>query len=93
MQVSAGVFSPQDLIQNVFLSSGVEVLEVNYFGHPQSIGYFSSGQANIGIESGIVMSTGMALDVDDMNTSGSTSSATSMGQYSDPDLARREIAY
>src|SRR5690606_28294976 len=44
-------------------------------------------QANIGIESGIVMSTGMALDVDDMNASGSTSSATSMGQYSDPDLA------
>lgn len=87
MQVSTGVFSPQDLIQNVFLSSGVEVLEVNYFGHPQSIGYFSAGQTNIGIETGIVMSTGLALDTDDINSTGSNSSSTSMGQFSDPDLA------
>ncbi|MBK7342598.1 MAG: choice-of-anchor L domain-containing protein [Saprospiraceae bacterium] len=61
--------------------------EVNYFGHPQSIGYFSAGQTNIGIETGIVMSTGLALDTDDINTTGSNSSSTSMGQFSDPDLA------
>ncbi len=87
MQVSSGVFSPQDLIQNVFLSSGVEVLEVNYFGSTEAIGYFSAGQNNIGIETGIVMSTGKALDVDNTNDSGSNSSTTSMGQFSDPDLA------
>ncbi len=90
MQVSTGVFSPQDLIQNVFLSSGVEVLEVQYFGHPQSIGYFSAGMTNVGIETGIVMSTGNTLDADNINGVGGdgfASSSTSMGQFTDPDLA------
>lgn len=90
IQVSTGVFSPQDLIQNVFLASGVEVLDVKYFGSPGSIGYFSAGQTNIGIESGIVMSTGMAADADNTNGVGGggfASSPTSMNQYTDPDLA------
>ncbi len=86
MQVTSGVFSPKDLIENVFLSSGVQVLDVQYEGDVSAIGYFSAANANIGIPSGIVMSTGLAFNAATMNNSGSTSGATS-GALPDPDLA------
>jgi gliding motility-associated-like protein len=85
MQVTSGVFSPQELIENVFLSSGVQVLNVKYEGSTQAIGYFSNAGNNIGIPSGIVMSTGLAFSAALPNTSGSTSGATS-GGLPDPDL-------
>lgn len=85
MQVTSGVFSPKDLIENVFLSSGVEVLDVQFEGSTQAIGYFSSAGANIGIPSGIVMSTGLAVSAGMPNASGSTSNQTS-GGLADPDL-------
>lgn len=85
MQVTSGVFSPKDLIENVFLSNGVQVLEVKYQGDQSAIGYFSSAENNIGIPSGIVMSTGLAFNAGTNNTSNSTSGMTS-GQLPDPDL-------
>lgn len=85
MQVTSGVFSPKDLIENVFLSSGVEVLDVQYQGSTQAIGYFSNAGNNVGIPSGIVMSTGLAVSAGMPNASGSTSGQTS-GGLADPDL-------
>lgn len=85
MQVSSGIFTPQELVENVFLASGVEVLNVTYLGAPASIGYFSNADNNIGIESGILLSSGFANVAALPNTSGATTGNTS-GSGTDPDL-------
>lgn len=52
-------FTPANLISNVFLGEGVEVLNVAYKGEPVSVGYFSGGTASVGLDRGIVMTTGV----------------------------------
>lgn len=51
-------FTPENLISNVFLGSGVEVKSIIYSGDKNSVGYFSTATSVIGIERGIVMSSG-----------------------------------
>ncbi len=51
-------FTPQNLITNIFLGDGVEVTNVTYNGEPAAVGYFTGGTQSIGIERGIVMTSG-----------------------------------
>lgn len=53
-------FTPENLITNIFLGQGVEVLSVTYSGAPQAVGYFKNGQQEVGIERGIILSSGKA---------------------------------
>ncbi len=53
-------YTPGNLIPNVFLGDGVEVTNVTFKGEPVSVGYFSGGQQAVGLERGIVMTTGAA---------------------------------
>jgi gliding motility-associated-like protein len=55
-----GPYNAQSLVSNVFLGEGVEVLNVTYNGSPRAIGYFSGGTQSIGIERGIIMTSGYA---------------------------------
>jgi gliding motility-associated-like protein len=60
MEVSSTTpYTPDNLINNVFLGEGVEVLNIQYQGGPSSVGFFNEAQGAIGIERGIVMSTGI----------------------------------
>lgn len=86
MQVTSGVFSPKDLIENVFLANGVEVISVQFDGSTQSIGYFNNAENNIGIKQGIIMSTGFAGTAANPNNSGSTTGSISPGATPDNDL-------
>jgi len=52
-------FTPDNLISNVFLGAGVEVSSITFNGQPISVGYFTNGTAAIGLERGIVMTTGL----------------------------------
>ncbi|PHN04868.1 hypothetical protein CRP01_20390 [Flavilitoribacter nigricans DSM 23189 = NBRC 102662] len=52
-------FDPADLISSFFLGEGIKVLDIDYQGAPESFGYFKSGMVDIGLEGGIVMSTGV----------------------------------
>ena len=52
--------TPESLITNIFLGDGVEVLDVVFQGDPISIGYFTKGEGEVGIERGIVMTSGRA---------------------------------
>ena len=58
--VDISPFTPQSLIKNIFLGEGVEVTSITYGGDSSAIGYFTGGQSAIGIERGIVMTTGRA---------------------------------
>jgi gliding motility-associated-like protein len=54
--------SPSSLVQNVLLGPGVTVSNINYNGSPAAIGYFNGAGTNIGINEGIVMTTGTVLN-------------------------------
>ncbi|MEN0004132.1 MAG: choice-of-anchor L domain-containing protein [Bacteroidota bacterium] len=93
MVVSSGPpFTPENLINNVFLGEGVEVIDVNYNGVNAAVGVFSNGQDLIGIDRGIVMSTGLAetsgfdFGVDQNSTEFASVDNTSL--IIDPDLER-----
>ena len=51
-------YTPQNLITNYFLGQGIEVKSIKYDGVPSAVGYFQNGNAAIGIDRGIVMTTG-----------------------------------
>src|SRR5690349_9533033 len=59
---SNGPYTPQSLISNVFLGNGVEVTNITYSGSPRAVGYFSGGTQSIGIERGILLTSGYAAN-------------------------------
>ncbi|MCB0555143.1 MAG: choice-of-anchor L domain-containing protein [Phaeodactylibacter sp.] len=84
--------TPQNLITNVFLGEGVEVIDVQYQGAPAAVGFFKNGEDEIGIGRGIVMSTGNAVSaagqigVDGIGSQ--QSSSTTSGPSFDVDMAQ-----
>ncbi len=52
--------TPENLITNFFLGDGVEVIDVSFDGSPISVGYFKNGQNAVGIDRGIVLTSGRA---------------------------------
>ncbi len=58
--VDSSIMTPAQMVQNIFAGAGVTVSNVIYTGDPSAIGSFSGGAlTNLGMASGIVMSTGM----------------------------------
>ena len=53
--------SPASLVQNVLLGQGVEVSNIQFNGYPAAIGSFSASNTNLGINSGIIMTTGTVV--------------------------------
>lgn len=51
-------FTPQELVDTVLLGPGVVAFNVQYTGHPAAIGFFNGTQSNIGLDSGIILTTG-----------------------------------
>ena len=56
--ITNSALSPQGLVQNVLLGSGVTVSNVMYNGSPGAIGQFTANNTTLGITQGIVMTTG-----------------------------------
>jgi gliding motility-associated-like protein len=86
--------TPANLITNIFLGDGVEVLDVTFSGDPLAIGYFKNALNEVGIERGILMTSGRAasanctggpLGADCNGTQFSSNDNTST--VSDPDLS------
>jgi gliding motility-associated-like protein len=62
MQVIAGnvpPYTPTNLISDVFLGSGVEVKSITHAGNNESVGYFSNAATVIGLDRGILLTTGL----------------------------------
>jgi hypothetical protein len=57
LQTSGGQ-SPNFLVQNVLLGQGVDVSNIFYSGSNDAIGTFDASNASIGIDEGIIMTTG-----------------------------------
>ncbi len=84
-------FTPENLITNVFLGEGVQVLSVTYEGANKAVGFFKNGQSHIGIDRGLVMTTGAAVtqagDVGVESNGGTQAAVDNPDNVTDPDLA------
>lgn len=60
--VTSGAVGPAGLVQNVLLGPGVTVSNIMYNGSPGAIGSFTATGTNLGISSGIVMTTGTIVN-------------------------------
>lgn len=58
---NAGI-APAQLVQNTLLNSGVTVVNVNYSGPSSAIGTFNGSSTNLGLNSGVIMTTGTILN-------------------------------
>lgn len=58
---NAPPITPENLISNVFLGEGVEVVGITYDGDQEAVGLFTGGINAVGMERGIVMTTGRAV--------------------------------
>ena len=87
---NAPPITPNNLITNVFLGEGVEVLDVQFEGSAAAVGLFQNGEDEIGLSRGIVMSTGFAsatpgrIGVD--SPGAAQSSEVVSGSTPDPDM-------
>lgn len=79
--------TPQQLIEDIFIGGGCfEVSNVSFSGDFVARGEFASGLGSIGLEKGIILSTGNIATATGPNNVGGAGSATSGG--SDPDLVQ-----
>jgi len=60
--VTSASMSPTALVQNVLLGSGVTVSNITFSGVPVTIGNFDGSATNLGIDAGIVMTTGTIMN-------------------------------
>ncbi len=79
-------YTPESLIENVFLGDGVEVISVSYFGTDNAVGAFDNAAPFVNMDRGIVMSTGLAGDADNVNNSDANIGFTSGSSVSDAEL-------
>ncbi len=57
MTVASGG-TPLNMVQNILLGTGVSVSNVSYVGNPNAIGQFNGSASNIGLSSGLILTTG-----------------------------------
>jgi len=60
--VTSTAQSPAGLVQNVLLGSGVTVSNITYNGQAQAIGEFDGTNTNIGLDQGVIITTGTVLN-------------------------------
>ena len=80
---SAPYNTANQLINNVLLGGGVSANNTSMFGDAIQIGFFNGINTNLGLDSGIVMSTGDIADLDPTSFGGGN---TPMNTNTDPDL-------
>jgi gliding motility-associated-like protein len=87
VSANSGFFTPENLIKDVFLQDGVQILNIKYTGSKRSVGYFFNGQNAVSMERGIILSTGLVESASNQNLStNNASSGLSVANTTDPDL-------
>ena len=79
-------FTPTNLLQQVFLGDGVDVVNISYSGDNAAIGFFQNGTSTIGINKGVVMATGFVNNIPTPNNTSSGTTGNTTGG-SDADLS------
>jgi len=61
--VTTTTHSPSQLVQNVLLGQGVDVMNISFSGVAKSIGYFNGANTTLGFSEGILITTGTVQNV------------------------------
>jgi len=67
LDVDTSIYTPQELIEDVFAASCENISNINYNGSDSAIGYFTNGNI-FGLDSGIVLSNGLVTDISGEDT-------------------------
>ena len=54
--------TPTQLVENILVGQGIDVFNVKYTGASKAIGQFNATTSNVGINQGLILSTGSVLD-------------------------------
>lgn len=90
---TAPPLTPDALIKNIFLGDGIEVVDVQFEGDPQQVGFFNHGEDEVGIDRGIIMSTGrvatsaVGFGIEEVGSTFATTSIVGSIANPDPDLS------
>ncbi|MEZ4995498.1 MAG: choice-of-anchor L domain-containing protein [Saprospiraceae bacterium] len=80
--------SPEELVRNVFVAGTCyNITEIVGLGNPEGIGYFENGSYSIGLDRGIILSTGPITHAASPNSTGDRSGDFD-DKKSDPDLSK-----
>ena len=60
--VTDNTLTPQQLVNDILIGGGVTASNIQYTGDANAIGYFDANNANVGLNSGILLTTGTVLD-------------------------------
>ena len=55
--------TPTDLVTNTLIGPGLVTSNITFTGSPQQIGFFEANGSNIGLDSGVVMSSGFVANI------------------------------
>jgi hypothetical protein len=77
--------TPNQLVQNYLVGAGVTVSNVTFSGNAAQRGSFNGINTNLGLDSGVVLSTGAISGAIGPNNSGSTTTSYNVIS-ADPDL-------
>lgn len=67
-----------DLVKNVLAGGGVEIMNIQYSVGTGNIGFFNGKKSNIGLDSGIILSTGKVTDAIGPNDVGNKGSSNNL---------------
>lgn len=80
-------FTPKNLISDIFLGEGIDIIDIKYDGKENSVGEFTYGPNSAGLQHGIIMTSGVASLASIPNYKSDDSSPSTGNQYTDSDLA------
>ena len=81
----AAPYDPLTLINNYFLGEGVDIIDIKYSGTESATGLFSNANEEIGIDRGIILSTGKVKEIN-RPFDHEASTVTSSNNYTDDDI-------
>ena len=76
--------TPTQLVQNVLLGNGITVSNITYTGNSNARGFFNGATSNIGLASGVILTTGDIINAPGPNSGGGEGTDNSL--LGDPDL-------
>jgi hypothetical protein len=76
-------YSPQQLVEDFLLGPNVLVSNIQFTGNEGARGYFDGANSNIGLPSGILLSTGLATDAEGPNGTPLSDQGTGFGGEGD----------
>jgi hypothetical protein len=76
--------TPTQLVQDVLLGNGITVSNISYTGASAARGFFNGATSNIGLASGVILTTGDIINAPGPNSSGGE--GTDNSGFGDPDL-------